>query len=156
MPATAASAAHATRKRRCVKSGLVARLRRTLMLIPVHHPSDKSFEVPVGERFGIIGDNAFRKRRVKQRTNFTMEFVFKRADKLGKPRAKAGNANLLNSLLPGVLIVGSDGIDFLEQHLRGKQGAERREFGRAVATQNAVAHDCGSKRNAGDAGKKSR
>src|SRR5215467_4039202 len=117
MPATAASAADATRKRRCVKSGLVARLRRTLMLSPVNHPSHKTFEVPVGKWLGVIGNDAFRKRGVQEGAHFAVKFVFEGADKFGKPRAEACNTNFLNPLLPSVLIISRDRVDFFQKHL---------------------------------------
>src|SRR5215467_4903389 len=123
------------------------------MLSPVHHPSDEAFKIPVGEGLSVIGDKAFGKCRMKQRAYLAVKLLLERTDKFRQPCAEASNADFLNSLLPGVLIIGCDGIDFFQQHLRSKQRAESGKLRGTVAAQDAVAHDCGGQRIARDARK---
>src|SRR6267154_1765419 len=79
-----------------------------------------------------------------------MEFILERPNKLGEPRAKTGDADGFNGLLPGVLIISRDRKDFLEKHLRCETRAMCWKFRATIAAQNAAAHDGGRQRGTGD------
>jgi len=62
-----------------------------------------------------------------------MEFVLQSPNKFGEPRAKPGDADGLNGLLPGVLIISGHRKNFFKKHLRSEARALRRELGATIA-----------------------
>ena len=80
-----------------------------------------------------------------------MKFVLERAHEFGQTGAESGDAHALDSFLPSILIIGRDGINFFEQHLRREKSSGYRQLGAAIAAQDAVAHDRRRQSLSGDA-----
>src|SRR5882724_13093906 len=80
-----------------------------------------------------------------------MKFVLERTHEFRQTGAEPGNAHGLDSFLPGILIIGRDGINFLEQHLRREKSSGYRQLGAAIAAQDTVAHDRRRQSLSGDA-----
>src|SRR5260221_1902427 len=80
-----------------------------------------------------------------------MKFVLERAYEFRQTGAESGDTHALDSFLPSILIIGRDGINFFEQHLRREKSAGYRQLGAPIATQNTVAHDPRRQSLSGDA-----
>ncbi len=80
-----------------------------------------------------------------------MKFVLKRPYKFRQARAETGNANALDSLLPSILVIRRDGIDFFEEHLGRQESSVNGQFRATVTAQNAVANNRGGQGLSGDA-----
>jgi hypothetical protein len=57
---------------------------------------------------------------MQQGLHFALEFALDWAGEFGKAIADTGNAHRLNFLVPRVMIIGRQRIDFLEKGLRGE------------------------------------
>lgn len=120
-------------------------------LVAVHPPTNQTVKFPFGERPRIRRNVTGRNRRVHERVNLAAKFLFERRNKFRKPCSKARNADGLNALLPGVLVIRCDWENVFEQHVRSKIGAARGQFRAPVTAKNALANDNCGQRCAGNA-----
>src|SRR5215467_15558872 len=70
-----------------------------------------------------------------------MELLFQWTGEFTKSNAKPGNSHGRNPLVPRVLIVGCDGENLFQQHLRRKVRPDSRKLSATVAAKQARAHD---------------
>src|SRR5271169_4369834 len=112
----------------------------------LQRPADQSFQFTVGERTRIFFDASLGDRRVQQGAHVAMKFVLKRRNKFRQARSERGDADGLDALLPSVLIISRYGKNLFEQHRGSQVGAVGRQFGAAIAAEDAIAGDDGGKR----------
>src|SRR5258706_349489 len=87
------------------------------MLATLQHPPNQPFQLTIGQRTRIFFDASIRDRRMQQRTNLATEFILQSPYEVGEARAKPRDADGLDGLLPGILIIGGDRKNFFEKHL---------------------------------------
>src|SRR5450432_1149787 len=131
---------------RWLSSGLVARFRRIYIvscayspLTTVQHPANQAVKFAVGEGALTFAETPFENGGTEERTHFALKFFFEWRDKLRQAKAQTRDADGLDAFLPGVLIIGGQRVDLFQQHLRGYVPFVGRQFGAAVACQDALA-----------------
>src|SRR2546421_10031673 len=76
-------------------------------------------------------------------------------DELRKAKSKTRDAYGADGLSPGVLIVGGDGENLLEEHLRCHVTAVSGKLGTAITTKHRAANDGGGETQAREPGEQS-